>query len=240
MLKYIIKLKEFLLYSQLLTILKPCSNLFHTLYYFNRLTTFVNQHKNGLLMNDFYVSKRDYNKRYKMYDVVSLAHKKNTEQVMYLEFGVASALSFKWWLNHNTNTNSKFFGFDTFEGLPENWGKFYVKGDLAHGVPNIDDKRAMFLKGLFQDTLPGFIEQHKAELQQPKIIHLDADLYSATLFVLTQLYPYLKKGDLIFFDEFSVPTHEFKAFDEFTQTCYVKLKPIAAVNNFYQTAFVVE
>jgi signal peptidase I len=55
-----------------------------------------------------------------------------------------------------------------------------------------------------------------------------------------QLYPYLQKGDLIFFDEFSVPTHEFKAFDEFTQTCYIKLKPIAAVNNFYQTAFVVE
>jgi hypothetical protein len=78
------------------------------------------------------------------------------------------------------------------------------------------------------------------ELNQPKIIHLDADLYTATLFVLMQLFPYLKTGDLIFFDEFSVPTHEFKAFDEFTQACYIKLKPIGAVNNFYQTAFIVE
>jgi hypothetical protein len=88
--------------------------------------------------------------------------------------------------------------------------------------------------------LPQFIEANKLDMYQPKIIHLDADLYTATLFVLTQLYPYLQKGDLIFFDEFSVATHEFKAFEEFAKAFYVKLKPVAAVNNFYQTAFVVE
>ncbi len=50
----------------------------------------------------------------------------------------------------------------------------------------------------------------------------------------------LKKDDIITFDEFSVPMHEFKAFHEFTSNFYIKLKPVAAVNNFYQTAFVVE
>jgi hypothetical protein len=69
---------------------------------------------------------------------------------------------------------------------------------------------------------------------------MDADLYSATLFALSQLYPFLRKGDIILFDEFNVPMHEFKAYKEFTASFYVKLKPVAAVNNFYQAAFVVE
>ena len=240
MIKYAIRIKELLLYTNLLSIFKPFESFFHFVYYFNRLTKFIHQHKNDLLMNDFYVGKRDYSKRYKMYETVSLAYNKNAEPMMYLEFGVAAALSFNWWLSHNKNEKSKFFGFDTFEGLPENWGSFYVKGDLAHGIPNINDSRATFIKGLFQDTLPQFLEANKLEMKQPKIIHLDADLYTATLFVLTQLYPFLQKGDLIFFDEFSVATHEFKAFEEFTKAFYVKLKPVAAVNNFYQTAFVVE
>ncbi len=75
---------------------------------------------------------------------------------------------------------------------------------------------------------------------KPKIIHLDADLFSSTIFVLSQLYPYLKKGDIIFFDEFNVANHEFLAFKIFTESFYVKMRPVGAVNNFYQTAFVVE
>ena len=69
---------------------------------------------------------------------------------------------------------------------------------------------------------------------------MDADLYSATIFSLSQLYPFLKKGDIILFDEFNVAMHEFKAYLEFTSNFYIRLKPIAAVNNFYQTAFVVD
>ena len=66
---------------------------------------------------------------------------------------------------------------------------------------------------------------------------MDADLYSATLYALTSLAPYLKPGDIIFFDEFVVPTHEFKAFLDFTQSYYIKLELIAAANNYYFTAF---
>jgi hypothetical protein len=33
--------------------------------------------------------------------------------------------------------------------------------------------------------------------------------------------------------------HEFKASEEFTESFYVKLKLVAAANNFYQTAFIV-
>ena len=66
---------------------------------------------------------------------------------------------------------------------------------------------------------------------------LDADLYSATLYTLTTLSPFLKKGDIIFFDEFVVPTHEFKAYLDYSQSHYIDLKLIAAANNYYFVAF---
>ena len=65
-------------------------------------------------------------------------------------------------------------------------------------------------------------------------------LFSATLFVLTSLSPYLKKGDIVFFDEFAVPTHEFKAYTEFIQSYYLPLELIAAANNYYFAAFLVK
>ena len=46
-----------------------------------------------------------------------------------------------------------------------------------------------------------------------------------------------KKDDIIFFDEFSVPTHEFKAFHDFIQSYYTNLELIAAANNYYFVAF---
>ena len=66
---------------------------------------------------------------------------------------------------------------------------------------------------------------------------MDADLYSATLYTLTSLAPVLKKGDIIFFDEFAVATHEFKAFHDFVQSYYINFELIAAANNYYFTAF---
>jgi hypothetical protein len=162
------------------------------------------------------------------------------EPITYLEFGVASGSSFTWWIDKNTNTHSHFFGFDTFEGLPENWGLFFKKGDMSAQI-EAKDERSFYIKGLFQDTLNQFIAKNRDLLESPcrKVIHLDADLYSSTLFVLTQLYPILKVGDIIFFDEFNVPLHEFRAFKDFTESFYVKLEPIGFVNNFYQATFIV-
>jgi hypothetical protein len=112
---------------------------------------------------------------------------------------------------------------------------------MAFDQAQINDGRAEFIKGISQESLFPFIESNKSLLRtKPKVIHMDADLFSSTIFVLSQLYPYLKKGDIIFFDEFNVANHEFLAFKIFTESFYVKLRPVGAVNNFYQTAFVVE
>ena len=153
----------------------------------------------------------------------------------YLEFGVANGGSFYWWLNNHTNQQSTFSGFDTFSGLPEDYGPF-KKGDMSNGneVLQTDDVRASFYQGLFQQTLPGFLK--KFNNQKLTVIHMDADLYSSTLFTLTSFAPYLKKGDIILFDEFCVPTHEFLAVKNFIESYYINLTPIAASNNFLFTA----
>jgi hypothetical protein len=240
-LKLITRGKDFLLASRLLQVFQPFNRLFAFIYNFNLLTSWVHKHKkDDLLVNDFYRPVRHYEDRLKSFSAISAHYHLNEIPVCYLEFGVANGLSFKWWMNTCSNSGSRFYGFDTFEGLPEDWGLF-SKGDMHSGIPEVNDSRARFIKGIFQDTLHDFLlEQGPGLKQKKKVIHMDADLFSATLFALSQLYPYLQKGDIIMFDEFNVYGHEFMAYRLFTECFYIKLRPIAAQNNFYHTAFEVE
>ena len=181
--------------------------------------------------NDFYQKTWDYERRYKLYEAIAQSDSLFEEPIDYLEFGVAGGLSFKWWLEKNKNPESRFSGFDTFEGLPEKWGAF-EKGSMAVALEtlNITDTRAKFYKGLFQDTLIPFLEQY--DNKNKKLIHLDADLFSSTIFTLSQLYRFLKPGDILLFDEFAVPQHEFLAFKIFTESFYVDYDVIGAANNY--------
>ena len=235
-------IKDFLLFTGLLRIFSPFNNIFLFIRNFNKLKQWIGGiDKKDLLINDYYSPKRDYNKRFRLYEVVSGHYQLAQKEFIYLEFGVASGQSFFWWLKQNQNASSRFWGFDTFEGLPEDWGG-YKKGAMSHGLDEVkhEDPRVGFVKGIFQDTLPGFLKENGNLISgKPKLIHLDADLFSSTLFTLSQLYPFLEKGDLILFDEFNVANHEFFAYKIFTESFYVKLKLIGAQNNFYQCAFVV-
>ncbi len=235
--------KDFLLWSGILRIFSPFNHLFLFTRNFNLLRRWIAKtNKTPLLINDFYSWKRDYPKRFKLYEAVAAEYNLDKKELVYLEFGVASGSSFFWWLKKNTHTDSIFRGFDTFEGLPEDWGGF-KKGAMAFSPGEVisDDPRAGFEKGIFQHSLNPFIESNKELLRsKPKLIHLDADLFSSTIFVLSQLYPCINKGDIILFDEFNVANHEFFAHQIFTESFYVKLRAIGGVNNFYQTAFIVE
>jgi len=196
------------------------------------------QRRNGIL-NDFYTSKREYGRRFKLYQYISDKFNLANTPFDYFEFGVAGGHSFRWWVSNSGKSDCRFYGFDTFEGLPENWGTF-SKNDMAASVPVMDDKRVRFLKGLFQETLPGFLKGYESQEGKLKVIHLDADLFSSTLFALTSLAPYLSKGDILIFDEFNVPNHEFQAYRIFTESYYIKTKLAGAVNNYLQVALVIE
>ena len=184
--------------------------------------------------------KRDYNKRQSLYQYVIDTYNLREEAIDYIEMGVCGGGSFEWWIRSNQHPNSRFYGFDTFEGLPEKWSILFSSGDMYADVPTLHDSRGKFIKGLFQDTLVPFLHDNKFEHNIRKVIHMDADLYSSTLFSLSMLYPYLKKGDIIFFDEFNVPNHEFLAWKNFTESFYVKYDLIGAVNNFYQVAVIIK
>jgi hypothetical protein len=124
--------------------------------------------------------------------------------VLFLEFGVYRGESLKWFAEHLTHPDSRLIGFDTFTGLPEEWAGNAAKGhfDMEGNVPKIDDKRVAFKKGLFSDTLPNAMEE-VIQLAQGRtmFVHIDADLFSSTLFVLSTLWPHVKSY-YVLFDEF--------------------------------------
>lgn len=203
----------------------------------SELSRWITNHKDGLKFSDFPAKTFDYNRRFKLYDFL-IETELNDDPIDYLEFGVSKGVSFKWWMDQLKNEETRFYGFDTFNGLPEDWGPF-KKGDMSNGdvPPEYDDTRYTFYQGVFQKTLFDFLKEYKSDKR--KIVHMDADLYSATLFVLTTIHPYLNKGDIILFDEFNVPMHEFKAFQEWTEAFYVEYKVLGQVNNFYQMALTI-
>lgn len=225
------KIKANFVRFKLHNIFEPFAFIFLNIFYLSKFSKWKASVKQPEF-NDFYNKKVSYGDRYKLYE--HIFQKENLDnEIVYLEFGVSGGDSFKWWANKNINHDSRFFGFDTFSGLPENYG-MYKSGEMSSAIPKINDVRCNFIAGIFQETLPKFLKENN--LEQELVIHCDADLYSSTLFVLTSIYPYLKKEDIIFFDEFSVPTHEFKAFYDFISAFNLKYELIGAINNYLQIA----
>lgn len=146
----------------------------------------------------------------------------------YLEFGVFRGVSTREWCSFNTHPESRFYGFDTFTGMPES-RIFPAKGLFdTHGeIPDIADKRVSFIKGLFQDTLKAFL---KGFVRGKRLlVLLDAELYTSTLYVLTVLDPLLLLGDIILFNDFSDPTGDFRAYSDYLSSYRVDLKPVCMV-----------
>lgn len=201
--------------------------------YMSKLSAWVHKHKK-IEHQDFYTLGFDYDRRYKLYEYIIQKENLNTE-IDYLEFGVCKGLSFRWWMEHITNENAHFYGFDTFTGLPEDWGPF-KKGDMSNNnePPKIDGTRHHFYQGLFQQTVPVFLKTYNSNRR--KVFHMDADLYSSTLFTLASFNEHIKAGDIILFDEFNVPLHEFKAFEEWIAAFYREYEVLGGANNFYATA----
>ena len=154
------------------------------------------------------------------------------DEMDYLEFGVGRGDSFTWWVKHNQNPNTRFYGFDTFTGMPEKWGGF-EEGAFAGDIPELDD-RCKFFKGLFQDTLHGALNE--LDLNRQTVVHIDSDLYSAAIFVLITLSPRLKPGDIILFDEFATVIDEFRAWLDFQSIFKYEFRMLGEVDHYRQIA----
>ena len=161
---------------------------------------------------------------------------KPEEEIIFLEFGVYWGHTFNIWRNNNTNVNSFFGGFDTFSGLPEDWGNVKSGNFSAEGkLPDVDgDSRVKFYPGLIQDTLPVFLKSFNRDESKRLIVHIDVDLYNATLIILILLNPVFKKGDIVIFDDFYTLTkteHEFRAYLDYKSLYNRKLKTTYKVNH---------
>ncbi len=130
----------------------------------------------------------------------------------YLEFGVGRGKSIRWIGTHADRT---VYGFDSFDGIPEYWNGNPVGAFAQRKLPKVPDN-VKFEIGLFDDTIPGFLEQHSEPVS---LLHVDCDLYSSTVTIFAALGPRLQPGAIVLFDEYyNFPRwqqHEFKAFQEF-------------------------
>jgi O-methyltransferase len=152
----------------------------------------------------------------------------------FLEFGVYRGESIREWASLNTHAQSRFYGFDSFEGLPEKWRPSQEKGhfDVNGNTPQIHDNRVALVKGWFDQTVPefvrGFVPRNRT------VLHLDADLYSSTMLPLISFNHLLKQGTLLLFDEFYDRDHEFKAFEDYRKVSKRNYRVRCEANHFAQ------
>jgi Macrocin-O-methyltransferase (TylF) len=149
------------------------------------------------------------------------------EQGLMLEFGVADGASLRYVASRVTRS---FHGFDSFEGLPEDWsGTFERKGKFGRSgaLPEVPANARLY-PGWFAETLPRFLGEHAGEAVA--FAHVDCDIYASTATVLEHLGDRLRPGAILVFDEyFNYPNwqrHEWRAFQEFvrdTGTTYTYL-----------------
>ncbi len=169
-------------------------------------------------------------------ETLEFAISKAKEDGVALEFGVYSGRTLQIIATHFPN---KVIGFDSFEGLPEDWRAGFSKGSfLLKEIPKIDG--AEIIPGLFQETLETFLEKTNSPIS---FIHLDADLYSSTKYVLNKLNTYIKPGCIIVFDEFmnypGFENHEYLAFKEWVLEYSRSFRVICYTSTHEQMGFMV-
>lgn len=137
---------------------------------------------------------------------------------LYLEFGTYKGDSINMLAKYRSSQH--FYGFDSFEGLPETWTTDSKKGmfDLAGKLPLVRDNVTL-VKGWYDQSLPPFLQKHADA--KIAFVHIDCDLYSSTKTVLNCLKSRLAPGTIICFDEYynysDWEEGEYKAFNEFTK-----------------------
>ena len=148
-------------------------------------------------------------------DLVHLITKRLTKGLI-LEFGVYKATL--------TNFMAKrvgrrtIYGFDTFTGLPEDWGTAKRGTFNLDGVLPEVEKNVQLIKGNIKDTLPKFFSVIAAPVA---LAYIDTDLYSSAKVIMEQLLinKRIIKGTIIVFDEMfgheGYEEHEYAVWQEY-------------------------
>lgn len=141
------------------------------------------------------------------------------------EFGVYSGYSLNIIADH-----MPVIGFDSFEGLPEDWRPGFPKGKFAKGFSL---KNNTGLVGINRMIVPGWFEDSTRGFPFPRLnlVHIDCDLYSSTVTALRAVTPYVGPGTIFVFDEYcgypGWTEHESKAWAEWTERHMAHVSVIA-------------
>ena len=204
-------------------------------FFFRKQSKILKEINSNSLMNEWLAENPSpilFETREELYEYINDHYCKGLP-IDYLEFGVAQGKSLMYWLNLNKNNESDFYGFDTFRGLPEPFDRIRYTDQIGEfnndgEHPIIDDDRVCFITGLFQDTLPTFLQTYSPNNQL--IIHNDSDLYSSSLYLLTRLNDFIIAGSIIIFDEFFCSSHEFQAFFDYSKSYQRSYEVLAATS----------
>lgn len=151
-----------------------------------------------------------------------------------LEFGVATGRT----LRHfgRLFPERTVYGFDGFEGLPEDWDWRHKSGHFAQQLPRTRENCELVV-GWFDNTLPTWLPEHKENIA---LLHLDADLYSSTVTVLDNVAKQIVAGTIVVFDEYlNYPgwrQHEYRAWQEFVKKHKVQYEYLGFVSRHQQVA----
>lgn len=169
---------------------------------------------------------------------------KNAPEGTVLEFGVFQGRSL---LAIKNVRKGKVVGFDSFEGLPEDWdagGVVRPAGHFACEPPKELPRGVTLEAGWFEETLPRWLESNREVVS---FVHIDCDLYSSTKTVLEKLDDRIRPGTILLFDELlnlddgfntNWEQNEFKALKEWLEEYDREVQPVARTNS-QQVAFIV-
>jgi hypothetical protein len=145
------------------------------------------------------------------FKILDYALKQATNDGLFLEFGVFKGETINFISSKVKNT---IYGFDSFEGLPEDWREGFEKGSFATKIPKVNPN-VNLIKGWFDNTLPEFLKEHEEKCY---FIHIDCDLYSSTKIIFDLLKDRIEDTVIVFDEFFNYPgwlEGEYKAFNEF-------------------------
>jgi hypothetical protein len=157
-----------------------------------------------------------------------------------MEFGVFRGESLRFIAKR---VRQEVHGFDSFEGLPEDWTYFQKQGrfSLDGAIPEFAERNICVYKGWFEQTLPGFLAAHDGAA---RLLHIDCDIYSSTRTILELVAPRIVPGTVIVFDEYlnypSWQAHEFRAFQEFVAAGNLRYRYAGFASSHSSVAVVVE
>jgi len=155
---------------------------------------------------------------------------------MVAEFGVATART----ANHIARLlpHKIVHGFDSFEGLPEDWTSRMPQGFFRRDALPLVRRNVELHVGWFDATLPEFKAQHGDTPLQ--LLHIDSDLYSSAVTILNTLRHNIVPGTVIIFDEYiNYPgweLDEFRAWQEHCAKYGVKYEYIGRVSRHQKVA----